>query len=226
MILATEAAKLAAQLGIPTAELAMSPATIPLLSTNLSDVPDLPAPVAAPKPNQTLQSNNRAAKGDSISAFQSLASFRQQSTQSPEQLSMVPHQAFGPAFGADMGIPPIGNRSVSSALSLPSFQPVMTLSNALLIAAKAEVDLMMTHMAAQSEADYSIQAQSAARLPLPIAPPFTVPTFPLMMPAWNASMTPMQGAQALALASMGNRPTPNRGIQNDAASVATRSKLQ
>jgi hypothetical protein len=165
MILATEAAKLAAQLGIPTAELAMSPATIPLLSSILSDVPNLPAPVTAPKPNQTLQSNNRAAKGGSTSAFRSLASFRQQSTQRPEQLSMVPHQAFGPAFGA-------------------------------------------------------------ARLPLPIAPPFTVPTFPLMMPAWNASMTPMQGAQALALASMGNRPTSNRGIQNNAASVATRSKLQ
>jgi hypothetical protein len=163
MILATEAAKLAAQLGIPTAELAMSPATIPLLSSILSDVPNLPAPVTAPKPNQTLQSNNRAAKGGSTSAFRSLASFRQQSTQRPEQLSMVPHQAFGPAFGA-------------------------------------------------------------ARLPL--APPFTVPTFPLMMPAWNASMTPMQGAQALALASMGNRPTSNRGIQNNAASVATRSKLQ
>jgi len=84
---------------------------------------------------------------------------------------MVPPLHSIPPFGVNLGISSIRNGSVSAAVSLSNFQPVIALSNALLLAARAEADLMMTRIAAQQQTEVlsSIQSQSAASLPLPSA---------------------------------------------------------
>ena len=92
----------------------------------------------------------------------------------------------GLAFGSDFGA--FEKCSTLDSISMAArMQPVYDMSNALLLAAKAEVESMMLQIAAQNskpgiKQDFSLQAPpSLASLPLPML--LGAPTFPSMTPA-------------------------------------------
>ena len=184
MVLAAEAARLASQLGVSVPELTIPPTDIPLLASKLHET------IAVSKSNPVPKTSIRAATADTSgsSAVQSFSSFRQKPALNPELVSMVPDysRVGGLAFGSDFGAFDKCSRldPISTAARM---QPVYDMSNALLLAAKAEVESMMLQIAAQNsktglKQDFSYQAPpSLASLPLPML--LGAPTFPSMTPA-------------------------------------------
>jgi hypothetical protein len=184
VILASEAARLASQLGVSVPELTIPPTDIPLLASKLQET------IAVTESNLVPKTSIRAAKADTSgsSAFQSVSSFRQMPALNPELVSMVPDysRVGGLSFGSDFGA--FEKCSTLDSISMAArMQPVYDMSNALLLAAKAEVESMMLQIAAQNskpgiKQDFSLQAPpSLASLPLPML--LGAPTFPSMTPA-------------------------------------------
>jgi hypothetical protein len=189
-VLAAEAARLAAQLGVTVPELTIPPTDIPLLASKLPDVMGVSA--AAP----LLKSNvGPSAELCSSIEFQNLVS-RLKAPFMPELFAMgstpqYTSQGSGLEVGGDLGLFAFQKPSLpTDALSMATcMKPVYDLSNALLVAARAEVEQMMAQIMAQNassallhaQAKSALQAQSTVTLPMSLS--LSTPAFPAINPA-------------------------------------------
>jgi hypothetical protein len=191
-MLAEEAAKLAAQLGVSVPELTIPPVDIPLLASQLPDAMTVKTSALPSKPmcNSLVKPGVRLPRKEisGFSAFQSAASFRRKPSGNPEvpAADAIPNLTPGFDLCGDSGSNPLEKRAKldSSNIQTP-LSSIYDISNALLISAKLEVQQMMSQIAAHNaridQARSLLQAQSAACLPLPST--LAAPTFPAIVPA-------------------------------------------
>jgi hypothetical protein len=222
VLLAAEAARLAAQLGVTVPELTIPPTEIPLLASKLPDAIGISTSASLLKSiagpigglcnssafenignSSALQSKLPDAIGVSTSAsflksiagpsgglcnssaFERMASFRQKAPLKSELFvtDPIPHFASGLGVGANLGSFPL-------PVDPLSMQAIRDHSNALLVAARAEVEQMMAQIAAQNASDAlphtpaqpCEQTLPAASL-TPLPPPFSTSTLPAITAA-------------------------------------------
>ena len=190
-MLAEEAAKLAAQLGVSVPELTITPADIPLLASQLPDSITVKTSALPSKPIRKMLVKPVRVPRKEISgsgAFQSATLLIQKPSGNPEvpAADAIPNLTPGFDLCGDSGSTPLEKRAKldSSNMQTP-LSSIYDISNALLIAAKLEVQQMMSQIAAHNaridQARSLLQAQSAACLPLPST--LAAPTFPAIVPA-------------------------------------------
>ena len=198
MLLAAEAARLAAQLGVTVPELTIPPTEIPLLASKLPDAIGISTSASLLKsiagPIGGLCNSSAFENIGNSSALQHLVS-QMKASVNPQMFAMDPtlHFASGLGGGANLGSFPFQKHSGLSLdpLSMATcMKPVYDLSNALLVAARAEVEQMMAQIAAQNASDAlphtpaqpCEQTLPAASL-TPLPPPFSTSTLPAITAA-------------------------------------------
>ena len=192
MLLAAEAARLAAQLGVTVPELTIPPTEIPLLASKLPDA------IGGSTSASLLKSNAGPSGGlCNSSAFERMASFRQKAPLKSEIFATdpTPHFASGLGVGAHIGMFPL-------PVDALSMQAIRDHSNALLVTARAEVEQMMAQIAAQNASDAlphtpaqpCQQTLPAASLTA-LSPPFSSSTLPGITAA--ASLPSFQTFQSM-----------------------------
>jgi hypothetical protein len=198
VLLAAEAARLAAQLGVTVPELTIPPTEIPLLASKLPDAIGNSTSAVLLKsiagPIGGLCNSSAFENIGNSSALQHLVS-QMKASVNPQMFAMDPtlHFASGLGGGANLGSFPFQKHSGLSLdpLSMATcMKPVYDLSNALLVAARAEVEQMMAQIAAQNASDAlphtpaqpCEQTLPAASL-TPLPPPFSTSTLPAITAA-------------------------------------------
>jgi hypothetical protein len=198
VLLAAEAARLAAQLGVTVPELTIPPTEIPLHACKLPDAIGISTSASLLKsiagPIGGLCNSSAFENIGNSSALQHLVS-QMKASVNPQMFAMDPtlHFASGLGGGANLGSFPFQKHSGLSLdpLSMATcMKPVYDLSNALLVAARAEVEQMMAQIAAQNASDAlphtpaqpCEQTLPAASL-TPLPPPFSTSTLPAITAA-------------------------------------------
>jgi len=217
VLLAAEAARLAAQLGVTVPELTIPPTEIPLLASKLPDAIGISTSASLLKsiagPSGGLCNSSAFENIGNSSALQHLVS-QMKASVNPQMFAMDPtlHFASGLGGGANLGSFPFQKHSGLSLdpLSMATcMKPVYDLSNALLVAARAEVEQMMAQIAAQNASDalphtpaqpceQTLPAASLTALP----PPFSTSTLPAITAAASSpssqTFQPMFSSAAVA----------------------------
>jgi hypothetical protein len=198
VLLAAEAARLAAQLGVTVPELTIPPTEIPLLASKLPDAIGVSTSASLLKsiagPIGGLCNSSAFENMGNSSALQHLVS-QMKASVNPQMFAMDPtlHFASGLGGGANLGSFPFQKHSGLSLdpLSMATcMKPVYDLSNALLVAARAEVEQMMAQIAAQNASDalpHTPAQPCEQTLPAPsltaLPPPFSTSTLPAITAA-------------------------------------------
>ena len=178
------------------------------------------------KQRSVLTTCSDAGSGD----FRKSTNSIQKPSWNPELLATdaTPSTTSGLEMFGGAGAPPDLKCATLDLSSMQSPMPsVYDLSNALLLAAKLEVQHMMSQLAAQfaqsDQAASSYQAQSAASLPLPTLLP--TPTLPgiipahLLLPSAPAFLSPVSSSL------INDRLLANVSLGNDAFPTSVRSDL-
>jgi hypothetical protein len=192
--LAEEAAKLAAQLGVSVPELTIPPSDIPILASQIPAGAAVGISTLKQKlnHNSVVKPSMRATRKEisGSGAFQSLSSLIQKPSGITELSAsdITPNPTSGIAIDSDLGAMSLQKCANSDSNSMQTTMPsVYDLSNALLIAARLEVQEMMRQIAAQNalgdhQATSSYEAQSLVPAPFPTLSAAS-PTLPAVVPA-------------------------------------------
>jgi hypothetical protein len=191
--LAEEAAKLAAQLGVSVPELTIPPSDVPLLHSHHPAGGVVGIGVLKPKlndnsvPKPIIRATRKEISGSS--AFQGVTPLIQKPPGITELSTsdVIPNHSSGMAIGGDLGSMSFQKCANVDSNSMQTIMPsVYDLSNALLVAARLEVQEMMRQIAAQNalsdQAISSHESQSFASVPLPTLSDAT-PAIPSAVPA-------------------------------------------